>query len=69
MNQEFVPLIITLVFYLGILIGIIYGKNNEYIGYTEKEKEWNKGYKIGYRKGKEEAEKTLIEKLKKLKKI
>lgn len=58
-------IMITLMWLLFVL-GVFAGHSTDYIGYDEKKKEWLKGYKMGFRKGKEEAEQKLVEKLKKL---
>lgn len=52
--------------WLMLFVGVYAGYSSKYIGYDEKKKEWLKGYKMGFRKGKEEAEQKLVEKLKKL---
>lgn len=65
--SEYVAFLGCILFYLiGLVSGINLGTTSKYIGYDEKEKEWNKGYKLGLRKGREESEKQLVEKLKKL---
>lgn len=58
-------IMITLMWLL-FIFGVFAGHSSSYIGYDEKKKEWLKGYKIGLRRGKEEAEQKLVEKLKKL---
>lgn len=55
-----------LLFACGFALGATVMQQSNYIGYGEKEKEWVKGYQLGLRKGKEESEKQLVEKLKKL---
>ena len=58
-------IMITLM-WLMLFFGVLAGHSSNYIGYDEKKKEWLKGYKMGLRRGKEEAEQKLVEKLKKL---
>ena len=50
---------------VGIFLGFLAGKDYDTMEVKEKSM-FDKGYKMGYRKGKEEAEKNLVEKLKKL---
>lgn len=65
--SEFTTFLGCIFFYLmGLISGVNLGTTSKYIGYDEKRKEWDKGYKLGLRKGKEESEKQLVEKLKKL---
>lgn len=64
--QDITPYVMPILLTLGFAIGLIYGKQSEFIGYDARNKEFEKGYKLGFRKGREKAEKDFVEKLKKL---
>ena len=64
--QDFLTNFIGIFLTIGFAIGLVYGKQSEFIGYDVRNKEFEKGYKLGFRKGREKAEKDFVEKLKKL---
>lgn len=66
MQSIYIVALFGLLFGCGFALGATTMQQSNYIGYDEKKKEWDKGYKLGLRKGKEESEKQLVEKLKKL---
>ena len=64
--QDFLTNFIGIFLTIGFALGLVYGKQSEFIGYDVRNKEFEKGYKLGFRKGREKAENDFVEKLKKL---
>ena len=58
--QDFLTNFIGIFLTIGFALGLIYGKQSEFIGYDVRNKEFEKGYKLGFRKGREKAEKILL---------
>lgn len=57
-------------FFMGVVVGILWGftsAKNYNQNWTKEDKAFQKGKKVGYRQGLEEAEKRLVDKLKGLK--